>query len=103
MGLGELTIETVKPLVGTSFRLTLPDGRTTELKLDEALSYEVRQRRRRTAPKRQPFSLFFMGDPSIVLEQGMYTLSSEAATWEGVFLVPIGRDTEATDYEAVFT
>ena len=103
MHLGDLTIEITKPLVGTTFTLTLEDGRTTTMKLDEALPYDVRQRRRRAAPKREPFSLYFLGDPAIVLPQGMYTLRSEAMTFENLFIVPIGRDAQATEYEAVFT
>lgn len=103
MYLGDLTIETAKLLVGTTFTLTLEDGRTTTMKLDEALPYDLRQRRRRAAPKREPFSLYFLGDPAIVLPQGMYAFRSEAMTFESLFIVPIARDEQATEYEAVFT
>jgi hypothetical protein len=30
-------------------------------------------------------------------------LRSERVTWNAIFLVPIGRDEEATEYEAIFT
>jgi len=92
-----------QPLVGTTFTLMLEDGRITTMKLDEALPYDLRQRRRRAAPKRESFSLYFLGDPAIVLPQGMYTFRSEAMTFENLFIVPIGRDEQATEYEAVFT
>ena len=100
--LGELTAESVEPFVGTEFHLDLADGRSTTVTLNEAAKLNVRQPRRRTPLKREPFSLYFTGDPGIVLPQGMYNLRSESARLEGVFLVPIGRDETATEYEAVF-
>jgi hypothetical protein len=105
MNLAELTIETVQPLVGTTFEIPLADGQTTTLKLDEVLPFEpsVRRRRRSADVMRDPFSLYFLGSRSLILPQGMYTLRSEATTFEGLFLVPIGQGEEATEYEAVFT
>jgi len=103
MDLGDLTFEAAKPLVGTTFEVTLENGRTTTLRLDEALPYEVRQRRQRTKPKRDAFALYLLGDPSLVLPQGMYTLRGREATFENLFIVPIGQDETATEYEAVFT
>jgi len=103
MNLGEVTIDNITPLVGTTFDVSLEDGSTTQLKLDEALTYDVRQRRQRTKPKREPFSLYLLGDPALVLPQGMYTLRSEALTLSNLFIVPVGHDEKATEYEAVFT
>ena len=101
MNLGELTIEAAKPLEGTTFEVPLPDGGTTTMKLDQVLAYEVRERRPSKTPRRAPFSMFFLGDPSIVLPQGMYTFRSEALTLETLFIVPIANDKAATEYEAV--
>jgi hypothetical protein len=105
MNLGDLTFETAKPLAGTTFEVRLPDGRITTLKLDEALAFEHLQRRARRNPKikRDPFSLFFLGSPTEILPQGMYTLHSENVVFEELFLVPIGQDEQAIEYEAVFT
>jgi Domain of unknown function (DUF6916) len=103
MHLGELTFETARPLIGTTFEVTCADGRTTALTLDEALPYDLPARQQRGAPKRRPFSLYLVGDPAIVLPQGTYTLRAPAATFENLFIVPIGRDGSATEYEAVFT
>lgn len=103
MDLSDLTIDTIEPHVGTTFEVSLDGGATTSLKLDAALPYETRQRRQKVQPRRQPFSLYLLGDQSLVLPQGMYTLRSDALTLENVFIVPIGRDDEATEYEAVFT
>lgn len=98
-----MTIEAIKPYVGTTFEVPLPDGTATQLTLDAALPYEVRQRRPSRQPKREPFSLYLLGDPSMILPQGMYELRSEAMTFDNLFIVPVGRDEKATEYEAVFT
>ena len=105
MNLRELTIEKAKELEGTTFDVPLEDGKTTTLRLDEVASYALQSRRRSRGPepKREPFALYLLGDPSFVLPQGMYTLRSAATTLDGVFLVPIGQDEKATEYEAVFT
>jgi len=104
MHLGELTIEIAQTLVGTTFEVTLSDGSNTTMKLDAAVPYEVRQPRRgRAGPaKRAPFSLFFLGDPSVVIPQGMYAFRSAAVSFDHLFIVPVSRDAEATEYEAVF-
>ena len=103
MDLADLTIDAIKPHLGTIFEVPLPDGSTTKLTLDAALPYEVRARRSNRKPKREPFSLFLLGDPSVILPQGMYELRSEVMTLEQLFIVPVGRDDEGTEYEAVFT
>jgi hypothetical protein len=105
MDLSELTIEIATPLTGTTFEVALADGTTTTLRLDEAAGYERRGRplRGARAPRREPFALYFLGSPDVVLPQGAYTLRAGAATFEGIFLVPVGRDDEATEYEAIFS
>jgi hypothetical protein len=105
MDLSDLTIETAAPLAGTTFEVALADGAKTTLRLDEAVRYELQSRRVRGAPtpRRQPFALYFLGSPDVVLPQGCYTLRADAGILEQVFLVPVGRDEEATEYEAVFT
>jgi hypothetical protein len=105
MGLGELTFETVKPLAGTTFEVALPDGRTTTLRLEDALAHPPAGRTPRgiRPATRVPFSMYFLGPPSEILPQGAYTMRSEHVTFGGLFIVPIGRDDEATEYQAVFT
>src|SRR5688572_21228596 len=102
--LAELTLESAKPLEGMTFEVTLPEGNIIQMKLEEILPFERRQRRSsRGTPelKREPFALYFLGPPSMILPQGMYTFHSEMVTLEGVFIVPIGRDDEGVEYEAV--
>jgi hypothetical protein len=105
MDLKDLTLELAKPLEGTIFQLDTPDGQTISMKLEEVLPYETQQRRRqRGAPelKRPPFALYFVTSAPDALPQGMYTLRSETITFESLFIVPVGRDETAVEYEAIF-
>ena len=84
MDLAALTYETAKALEGTAFQVELPDGTAVRMTLDEVLPYETRQRRRprgRT-PRRQPFSVYFLGPVTPILPQAMYTFCGETATFE---------------------
>jgi hypothetical protein len=106
MELAEYTLELVKPLIGKIFEVELPDGATTMLKLDDALPYEFHQRRTsRKAPvaKRAPFALYFTGSASPVLSQAMYRFRSDGEIFGSIFIVPVSRDEEGVEYEAVFT
>ena len=105
MDLAALTYETAKALEGTAFQVELPDGNVVPMTLDEVLPYESRQRRRPrgTTPRREPFSVYFLGPVSPILPQAMYTFRGETQTIEKLFIVPIGQDGDATEYEAVFT
>lgn len=105
MDLSALTYETAKQLEGTTFNVELPDGTSLPMKLEEVLRYETRQRRpvRGRPPRREPFSMYFAGPPRPILAQAIYTFRGETVTFEKLFIVPIGQDGEATEYEAVFT
>lgn len=106
MDIAALTYETAKPLEGTSFRVELADGSAVALSLEDVLPFESRQRRTARGarqPRREPFSLYFLGPPDPVLPQATYTLRGDGVTFEQIFIVPIGRDGEGTEYEAVFT
>jgi hypothetical protein len=105
MDLAALTYATAKALEGSAFKIELPDGTVVPMKLDQVLPYETRQRRRPLgkAPRREPFSLYFVGPGSPILPQAMYTFRHETQTLEKLFIVPIGQDGDVTEYEAVFT
>ena|ERR1044071_8434696 len=107
MDLGELTIDKAKEFIGAKFEVKKKDGGTTSMTLDDVQTLDLRQRRRPRSnapvPKREPFALYFLGDPSFVLPQGCYDFTTEAVAWAGLFIVPIGQDAQATEYEAVFT
>ena len=105
MDLGEFTMEQAKPLEGTTFELSAPNGETISMTLEEVLPYETAQRRRSSSPeiKRQPFALYFLSPSAAPLSQGMYTLRSERMTFTDLFIVPVGRLETGIEYEAIFT
>lgn len=106
MDLSALTYDRAKDLEGTEFRIELAGGTVASLRLDEVSKADTgarRQRQRAAAPRREAFSLYFLGPVNPVLPQGMYTFRSDAETFEALFIVPVGQDDEATEYEAVFT
>ena len=101
--LASFTIESAQALLDKVFTIT-SDGQELELKLFEAAPIEVRARRRGKVPTtRAPFSLFFLGPRDPILPQGTYDLRGEEGTFEFLFIVPVGRDEDGTEYEAVFT
>jgi len=105
MNLAELTLELVQPMIGTTFEVANPAGGVLAMKLADALPFETHARRSArtaSAPRRAPFSLYFLGPPAPILPQAMYTLRHESFTLEQVFIVPIGADAAAVEYEAVF-
>jgi hypothetical protein len=106
MDLAALTFDAARALEGTTFRVELADRTAVSLTLDQVLPYETRLRRRsRTAgtARRDPFSLYFVGPPSPLLPQAIYTFRGDTTTFEQLFIVPVDQDGEATEYEAVFT
>ena len=94
MDLAALTFDAARALEGTTFRVELADRTVVSLELDQVQAYETRQRRRsrtaRTAgtARRDPFSIYFLGPPSPVLPQAIYTFRGDAMTFETLFIVP---------------
>jgi hypothetical protein len=98
--LDKFTVEQFQPLVGTSFFAAFPNGAKVELRLVSALKVMESEAARLA---RHPFSLYFAGPLSFMLKQGTYTIEHE--TFDGpveIFLVPLGRDAQVYNYEAVF-
>ncbi len=52
--------------------------------------------------RQESFSVFFRGPASPLMGQGMYHLCGDRLGELDLFLVPIGRDPEGCQYEAVF-
>ncbi len=98
--LDQVTIETFEPLVGSSFWVHTP-GHKVEMRLEKAARVMESEAAR---VKRTPFSLFFVGPPSIYLEQKTYRVQHETfAEPMEIFLVPVGKEPDVYLYEAVFT
>ena len=99
--LADLRLETFEPLVGTTFKVTAPDGASAELKLTEVAKRMEGARSKRLT--RQPFSLFF--ESPAILRQ--HTYEFEHPQLDGtlpIFLVPVGQLADGGwEYEAVFT
>jgi hypothetical protein len=105
MNLDEMTLESAQPLIDTVFQVTVDDGATLEMKLIDVAPFDLPRRAPRGSkqPTRAPFALHFLGPYEPILPQRMYDFRSETANIAGVFIVPVGRDEEGTEYEAVFS
>ncbi len=97
--LEHITVESFEPLVGTSFWVEFPNDARVELRLVRAAKVMESEAARL---ERHPFSLFFVGPGSFLLKQHTYRLTHEQIEPLEMFLVPVGKDTETYQYEAVF-
>jgi hypothetical protein len=84
--------------VGTKFQLKT-DPEPIELNLVEVKGYASGPNDQKGLER---FSLFFEGPGSIRLPQAVYRLEHELMGEFDIFLVPVGRDDQASRYEAVF-
>lgn len=98
--LEQLTIESFEPHVGTSFWAEFPNGAKVELRLTQVARVMESEAARL---RRQPFSLYFIGPRSYLLQQQIYHLTHPGMSAMDLFLVPIGETPETYRYEAVFT
>ena len=98
--LDQMTIEAFQPHVGSSFWAEFPNGAKVELRLTSAAKVMESEAARLD---RQPFSLFFIGPKSYMLQQHIYHITHEQLGAMDIFLVPVGEDAEKYQYEAVFT
>ena len=99
--LENFTVESFQPLVGTSFFAVFPNGAKVELRLASAKKVMESEVARLA---RHPFSLYFAGPLSFMLKQGTYTIEHETfAQPVELFIVPVGRESDVYNYEAVFT
>jgi hypothetical protein len=82
--------------VGSPFRLSAPSGQTVELVLKEVS--ELKER-----PGYCSFSIILIVPEPYMIEQGLYDLAHDSFGNLQLFLVPVGKDPEGTQVEAVFT
>lgn len=78
----------------SSFAVAGLDGVTLEL--FEALPLDAQ------APHERRFSLMFRGPVQPMLEQATYTLEHPVLGALAIFLVPIGRNAQGVQYQALF-
>ena len=87
----EMFSESVK----TKFRLTAETSDPVELELIQ-LTEGV------SSPRHEQFALLFLGPQNPFLPQAIYQLHHDTLGELDLFLVPVGRDQNGFQYEAVF-
>jgi hypothetical protein len=97
--LDQLTCETFEPHVGSSFWVEFPNGSKVELRLTDAAKVMESEAARL---QRHPFSLYFVGPKSYMLQQQIYRVTHEKIEPMDIFIVPVGQAGETYQYEAVF-
>lgn len=81
--------------LNTRFRIQLSEAETLEAELIEISEHLV-------SPRQERFAITFRTANETLLSQGLRRLVHDQMGSLDLFLVPIGRDEEATYYEAVF-
>ena len=79
---------------GTAFAVAGVDG--VALQLSAAVPLD------RQAPDERRFSLMFRGPAQPVLQQAIHTLEHAVLGTLVIFLVPVGRDAQGVQYQAIF-
>ena len=97
--LDRVTADTFSPAVGEAFTLEAGDAGRLQLSLVEVRSLG----HARPEAQREPFALLFRGPADPVLPQATYRLARDGIGELDIFLVPVARTAEGTDYEAIFT
>jgi hypothetical protein len=96
--LDQVTLDTFKPHLNTTFRL-VPEGQEpVEVKLVEAEAMTTGKK----APNPYSFQLLFVGPLTPRLGQGIYRIEHGEIDPLDIFLVPIGEDGSGRQYEAIF-
>ena len=98
--LDRLTVAMFAGQIGKTFRLPLAEGPALDLVLVEARNLSLHAGN--PGPRREPFSLLFVGPRAPVLAQRIYPLENEAFGRLEIFLVPIAADADGVKYEAIF-
>jgi hypothetical protein len=102
--LERFTVDTFAPLTGETFRLHLQGAEPLEMVLAGVTEIPGSGwRPEDVAEHRRPFSLAFLGPPTLVLPQAIYRFEHESMGTFEIFIVPIGRTAQGVSYEAVFS
>jgi hypothetical protein len=96
--------ETFAERLGETFRLHVDDEHVFDFVLatvktlsDKPWDYPGRK------SDRSPFSITFVGPTEYIFPQRIYRMENDAIGAFELFIVPIGRDEQGVQYEAVFT
>jgi hypothetical protein len=101
--LDTFTLATFRPLVGERFRIAADEG-PIDLVLAEANAPAAGgELDAQSGRRRAPFSIVFRGPLEPILPQRIYPLRHDTLGSFELFIVPIGPEGDAMQYEAVFT
>jgi hypothetical protein len=81
--------------VNTEFHVHDPATRPFSLKLSQVV-------KRTKSAQQETFSLLFHGPAAHFMPQGIHKLKHEQLGEVDIFLVPVGKDSDGFEYEAVF-
>jgi hypothetical protein len=98
MTLDEITLHDFAACVGQKFSVNLALPKPLELDLLSAAPLAGPA----VAGKRESFKLLFRAAPEWHCPQQIYPLAHPALGELGVFLVPVGKNTQGTELEAIF-
>lgn len=101
MKLDEIRFETMHPLIGSAFHISVPERGEVDLKIMDVA--KVMERVKSPRLKREPFSIYLIGPNDVRFSQGMYPFRHDELGELEMFIVPIGTAEEGFQYEAVFT
>ena len=81
--------------LNTKFSVRVDANRTIELELTGITESN-------SAPNHEQFALAFRGPADVYLPQQIYPLEHQRLGTMSIFLVPVGRDEQGFEYEAIF-
>src|SRR5690242_10458636 len=91
----ELTYETFAGVLNTTFRIHVDESKTMYAVLTEISEHLI-------SPRQERFSIVFRAPTEPLLPQGMRHFEHDEIGSFDLFIVPIGRDENSVQYEAVF-
>lgn len=103
MNLDELTHVDFEPLINTVFAVTITETDTISLELTSVRTMPESPQSPTPVARKQSFALIFRGPAQPLLPQCMYNFGHPTlGIIAGMFIVPIGANSESAQYEAVF-
>jgi hypothetical protein len=102
MELNELTAETFRPHIGSTFTVEFLDGAKLDLTLEDVSVLQLRKMIPRLA--RDTFGIYFAGPKDLAFPQGTYDVHHDVLGTMTLFVVPKGRRADGGfSFEAIFT
>jgi hypothetical protein len=100
--LENLTLESMRPHLQSTFRVTGREETQAVLTLVEVRDLTTPATAPRSADQRTPFSLLFLAPAEFRIPQGMVSLRHDLLGSMEIFVVPVATDENGMYYEAVF-